>query len=528
MQANFVSLNYNGNNEFDSSVMGSDAIFVKHGNETLEFSSSVYQAELKNCGYEPFDQLNRYWKYMPQGEQDKLFDLLREAREVLNTPDGVMGLIKRLRPIIYEIVDIHDSPAFTRWVPMHSGVWIPEDFQSQYISDPTKPGSREQTYTVGDYWQLVTMILKTRVLVPLFGEFYDITKKESGPIFRDINAYYLISKCSIHDSDAMERLRVYVAKNIKQTGIDVRSSINGIGSELYQQNLIAGIVIRSLAVGRLTRGDRDAHLVQAAYHALRNKLSQGENHQNAVLPKDNPGEGDDGNEDSSSRAEKYKNKAPIPPGEITAIEKYTEYTHEIAARLLLKGELDEAESKELDFILETTPDIEFEECQIQLMRWVINPIVSARAFWDINKSSVMRLAAIAQFVLWKTDFRDLAILVTARSLTAQGYGTFSGESRTQIPKALADRINELYPYYRQHPKKVSKTDNNAIREIMQLADDLCKHTWFLNIADDHIEKLRGSATNKTYRPPGDMRVRLATYVIYMQERNANFIPLYKF
>lgn len=518
MQANFIN----------AGVVGSSVIHVKHGKETLEFSGAVYQGAFRHHVFDPFAQVNVYWNRLNPELLDRIFGLFIEAKEILNTVPQVTALIRQLRPVVEEIISIHDTPEYEHWIRRHAGVWIPEDLKNEYVFNHERPGSREQTYLVPDYWDLAETLLKVRPLAPIFGEFVEVTKRESGPTFRDLNAYYLITKSSIMDSPAMVRLNGYVAKNVKKDADNTRSAINGIGSDLFQINMISIIFIRALMVASLTKEPTHTHLVQVIFRAMGNKQSQSDSHQNAVLPKVNPNDSDDG-EDSSSHAEKYKNKAPIPPGEITALEKYTEYTHDIAARLLVKNSLDEVESEELTRILNTIPDLNLEECQVQLIRWVTNPIIPPRAYWDINKSSVTRLACIAQFVLWNTGFKDLAGLVTARSINAEGVGSFGNESRAQIPKPLIEKLTKLFPFYRRHPtKKLANGDIDVVREICQLSDELSSHTWFLNLADTQLAETRGSASNKTYRLGYETRIRLSEYAIYSQERNAAYVTLYNF
>ncbi|BAS05011.2 hypothetical protein [Ralstonia phage RSF1] len=512
-------------------VAGNGMILIEHRGETLEFSGSVYGQAFKKGTYEPFQQINKYWSRIDIELQDKIFDLYRQAKIVFNETFNVNPLILQLRPIVNEIIDLHDTEDFERWTRYHAGIWIPEDLDAEYKFSHEKPGSREQTYLITDYWELVYMVIKLRSIAPIWGEFAEITKKESGPTFRDLNAYFTISKSSIAESPAMQRLNHYVAKNVKQDDINIRASIDGIGSDVFQTNLVANILVRFLVIASFTRQPSDTHLVQIIHKTLRNRLSQNESHQNAILEKINPNE-DDSSEDSSSRAEKYKNKPLVPPGEFTAIEKWTEYYREIAARLLLKNELSEEEIAELDRAMEAADAMSshtLEECQIRIIQWVVSPIVSARSMWDINKSSILRLAGIAQFVLWNTDFKDLAGIPTARSMNAEGYGSYSSESRAHITKDKIDKLNELYPYYRRHPtKKAVKPNNDAVNEIMDLAQQLSDHTWFLNMAEEQIAELRGSAANKTHRVGYDIRNRLADYAIYMQLRNAQFISLYTF
>ena len=515
----------------NSNDSGISAVYVEHRGQRLEFNAAVYQQAFKKGSYDPFLQINNYWDRQETEFKDKLFELFLETKNIFNNIYQVNDLILQLRPVVAQMLDMHDNEELERWTRFHGRVWIPEDLDVEYKDDVVRPGSREQTYLVSDYWELVFMVMKLRVIAPIWGEFVEVTKKESGPIFRDLNTYYLISKTHIEKSPAMQRLNRYVAKNVKQDDIDIRSSINGIGSDSFQANLIANILVRFLVIASLTREPSDTHLVQIVHKTLRNRLSQNESHQNAILEKLNPGE-DDLSEDSSSRAEKYKNKPLVPPGEFTAIEKSTEYTHEIAARILTVNELTAEQSKALDVALadaQSMGSTAFEECQIHLMQWAISPIITARALWDINRSSILRLAGITQFYLWQIGYKDLAGLVTARSLTAEGVMQYSSESRAHIPKDLIDQLNELYPFYRRHPtKKALKPNNEAINEIMQLSQDLSDHTWFLNMADHQIAELKGSAANKTHRVGYDIRIRLSELAIFLQKRNEEFISLYSF
>lgn len=516
-------------------TIGISTIEIAHRDQVIVFSASVYQQAFKkgtkNGIYEPFDQINKYWRRIDEKMQDTIFNLFVQAKEMFNEHFTVGPLILNLRPIVNELIKIHDTEEFERWAQIHAGIWIPEELEREYKFNHERPGSREQTYLVSDYWELAFMVLKLRVIAPIWGEFVETTKKESGAVYRDLNAYYVISKSSIESSPALKRLNDYISKNVKQDEINIRSSIDGIGSDLFQTNLIANTLVRFLVIASLTREPNDTHLVQVVHRTLRNRMSQNDNHQNAILPKSNPNENSE-SEDSSSRAEIYKNKPLVPPGEFTAIEKYTEYVNEIAARLMLKNELTDNEMEDLEKAIvcaEKMESVPFEDAQIKLIQWTVNPIIPARSLLDINKSSIIRLAGIAQFLLWQYGFKELSGIPTARSMNAEGYGSFASESRAHIPKDLADKLNLLYPYFRRNPnKKNVKVVNEVTAEIMALSQDLSAHTWFLNISDSKIEELKGSSINKTHRVGYDIRIKLAEYAIYLQERNKEFLSLYNF
>lgn len=507
------------------------SIILKHGKQSLEFSGKVYQQAFKKGTFDPYSQINRYWSRVDKVGQAEIFDLFVEAKEIFNNFFKVDALILRLRPIMARLVEIHDTEDYERWARIHGSIWIPEELDHEYKYSHERPGSREQTYLVEDYWELVFMVLKLRCISPIWGEFNELTSRQSGPTFKDLNAFYLIKQTSIMGSPAMNRLQDYVNKNTKQEGINLRSSIDGIGSDVYQDNLIANTLVRFLAVSSLTRDPADVHLVQVIHKSIRNRLSQNDSHQNAILEKSVPNDNSD-SEDSSSRAEIYKNKPLVAPGEITAIEKSTEYVNDIAARLLVKNELTKEEIGKLNTALDNAEKMvthPFEACQIRLIQWTVSPIIPARALLDINKSSIIRLAGIAQFVLEEYGFSDLAGICTARSMNSEGFGQYGSESRAHIPKDLADKLNELYPYYRRNPNKSTlRQPNEAAAEIMKLSQELSNHTWYLNLSDETLEATRGSSVNKTYRTGYDIRILLSKAAIYLQERNKSFLSLFQF
>lgn len=499
--------------------------YTSHKGETLEWNGGAFQRIFKKAIFEPFDQLNKFWRRLGEEEQEEIFQLYREARDICNKIQDVEALILNLRPVVYRLLDIHNTESFDHWARTHANIWIPAEMETVYTQDFERPRSREQTYLVGDYWELVFMVMRLRVIAPIWGEFVELTRRSAGS-YTDQNAYYLILNSSVDKSPAMARLRRYVSKNVKETDYTPRTAIDGVGSDDFETSLIAPILVRYLVLANLTRDMSDTHLVQIVHKTLRNRLSQNESHQNAVLPKQNPKDESD-SEDSTSRAEKYKNKPQVAPGIFTAIEKETEYMSSIARKLIKVDKLDQDDQKLLSDAYESAlklSTIPMEQCQLRLIQIVVNPIVVARALWDINKASILRLAAVAQFALWKYGFQDLASFVTASSQSDISDNQYGTETRSHIPKELQAELDVLYPYQRRHPtKKTLKVVNDAIVEIGEIATALSEHTWYSNLSDQLLIETRGSALNKTHRVNPDIRIRLAELVIFIQKRNRDYV-----
>lgn len=509
-------------------ITGTIMCYITHKGEKIEWNGAAFQRTFKKAIFEPFTQLNRYWARLDEEEQDRIFELYKEAKNYCNNVPDVKALIMTLRPLVHDLLKMHDTEEFDHWVRMHGGIWIPSDLESEYVQDYERPRSREQTYLVPDFWALVFMIIKLRVIAPIWGEFVELIRRTAGQ-FTEINAYYLILNSTVDKSPAMARFRQYVSKNLKETDYTTRTAVEGTGRQDFETALIAPILVRYLVLANLTHEMNDMHLVQIIHRTLRNRLSQNESHQNTILPKQNPKDESDG-EDATSRAEKYKNKPTVAPGIFVAIEKDTEYMGRIAAQLIGVRRLTPEDQEMLDDAYKSASElhtIPMEQCQIRLIQITVNPIVAAKAGWDINKAAIVRLAAVAQFALWKYGFQDLATYVTASSHSGgSDYGT---ESRSHIPKELQAELDILYPFQRRHPtKKNLKVVNDAIQEIMELSAALSEFTWYSNLSDKLLIETRGSALNKTYRVNHDIRIRLAELAIFIQKRNKQYINLQNF
>ena len=514
-----------------ANMQRSACMLVHHKDETVEFNGQAFVRIFKKGTFEPFIQLNKYWERLSKSDQDRIFSLYRQARLICADVTTVRGLIVALRPLVSELLEFHDTEQFDRFVRHQADIRVPADFDEEFKQDFRRARTREQTYVVGDYWDLVTMLAKLRTIAPIWGEFVEITRRDSGN-FVEMNAYYLIKNTVVDTCAAMTRLREYVAKTLKKDDYTARSAVEGIGSADFQTNHIANVLVRYICLANLVQEPGDMHLVQIIHKTLKNRISQNDSHQNKIQDKRPPKDEDGGSEDSSSIVEKYKYKPQVAPGTFVAIEKDTEYMDRIASRLLLKDSLSRAERSELKDSLESAKlvgAVAFENCQISMMQIVVSPIISARAHWDIEHSAIQRIAAITEFVLWNTGFKDLAGIATGRSLSGDHETNFGTESRSHIPKEITERLDELYPFQKKHPfKKSNKNTNDALVQIHALAGELSDYSWYLNLTDEKLKEIRGSAANKTYRVGHDIRVRLAQLVIHIQERNANYIPMFQF
>jgi len=511
-------------------VGGYRTISIINGDRTLDFTAAFYNRIFNKGLYDPFNELNEYWERLDKETLDNLFSLYENSKEVLNESMRISDLIVRLRPVIDAIVNIHNTDRFDNFVRFHSDVWIPMDLTNEYLFDHERPGTREQTYLISDYWNLVVLSVKLRALTPIISEYLEKTKLESGTTFLNLNAYYLLTKSPIINEPALDKLNQYIDKNSKQVTVHTRSTLDGIGSEYFLTSILANIIIKVLCVADLCQGGENSHLVQLVHKEIRNKLSQLNSYQNEVKDKNHNDIKMD-SDDSTSIVENYKNKPLVAPGDFSAMEIWTTHMDEILAKLYCQDLLTDEQYKSLmdeyDYV-HNTIDHPFEDCQINLIRWVVNPIFSPRAMWDINRASIVRLSVIAQEWLFNCGFKEIALLTTAKSLHADEYGSSNGMFKVNISKTSMEELNELYPYYRKFPnKKNFKQVNDVVLEIESIDKDLSNHTWSLCASDEKVKELTRDSLNKIYRTSNNLKTRLVDLAIALQKRNKNFVNSFK-
>src|SRR5699024_5263625 len=101
-----------------------------------------------------------------------------------------------------------------------------------------------------EYKGLVLLVLGTRLMIPIWGEYLTLNLKRLGG-FKEYRALKLLSNTEIIQCDEMMRLREYVdttgiSKNDRDNAV-----IRGTSSEELSEYLLAILVVRELSIGAI-------------------------------------------------------------------------------------------------------------------------------------------------------------------------------------------------------------------------------------------------------------------------------------
>lgn len=476
--------------------------------------------------FDMFEHINAYWSQLKKPEQDKIFETYKSIRSLFDDVWDRNQLTMRLYNLVGELLDHHDLDDAKHWITFHSSIVIPDTntFKLEYIPSPDKPGTRDQTYLRDDYISLITMATILRAMIPIWGEFIGRTRSEAGNNFKEYYAFKLINKSRLAVSEAMEKLRVYVeCSSIAGKG-KAASILGGVSSEDFAPWVLGLVVTRKVCVGDVRGIDPATTLITHIYNYVHQKVTGVDNSFNGpdrgIIKDKKFKELSQEGEKNLSRLEGYKEKQEIPAGDIVALEFSVQDPYKLAQMLaptinteLVTSALHSADTLNHNRIYDS---------QIVLLQWVMKPVVPTRGISYLCKTTIVRLLAVCQAVLWHRGHKELAGLCTATASQNDIEFQSSGvDSRARIPKEISDELNKLFPHMKRPSgkQKTIKLTNQAVIAIDSVADMLSMFDWILTIEDKYLRELNNNTSQRRYSIPHNVKVLLANLVLQVAKRN---------
>ena len=494
---------------------------LEHNEEIIEWNIALYDKIIIKKDYDIFDQINKYWEYLPKATQDQIFAIYKRTKEVFDNTWDSDQLTKELYTLIADLYQFHELTDIRHWVNFHSDLALPRDIDLRevFVESDETPGTRERTYLKEDYKWLVTLSIALRVVIPIWGEFISRTRKETGTVFKEYYAFKLLSYSSIARSEPMERLRIYVEHSLQADKSKAAAVLGGISSEDFPTWILALVLVRCLSIGDVRGLDPTSSLITFIYKYIRQKV-QGHDNSFIGMVKDKSfeGQGQEG-ENNLSKLENYKIKQDIPAGDLAIIEYYMQNIDVLATKICPDVDL-----ALLSESTETVSALESEliwKPQITLIQWVLKPVVPPRGVLHLNKLLCLRAMAVTQTLLWHRGHFELAGLVSAIIQKSDDELQLAGtDSRARIPKDLAEKLDSLFPYARKLSGKQNlvKRQNPATEAIDSVANLFSEHNWRLTLPQEWVSTITGS-NSRLYSVPHNIKILLAKLAIAVAERS---------
>lgn len=497
-------------------LIGTTEIIIEHGDASTVWNISSYDKKTIPPEIELCRHINEYWARLPGFRQEKIFGIYSKIYACLKRHSDMQPLVQTLLPLVAQLYEEHALEDISRWMSFHSDISVPPNFVEEYKESEKKSGTREKTYLQGDYQQLAVLALCLRTMVPVWGEFINKMFREVGNVFKEYRAFQLLSQTPLMHSAPVEKLRMYVNRNIQMNKINPTAIMKGVGSQDYPSWLLSLVVVRRVCVGGLANATPKSNLVTSVFNYVNNKVTTTNSTPFGEVVKAKEFSSGDSNSDLNvSRQEAYKIKQELSQGDVAMLEFYMEDPVHMAR--LLKPDVDVAL---LMVFLEGAMALTSEDISrhsIVLTQWVLKPAFPPRGVTQLSKMAAIRAIAIAQTVLWEKGHRELAALMTAiESNLGDELQQGSTGSRSEITKAQMSELTALYPYGRAS-KKTTKVPNVAAVAIELVADMIAKGDWLLSLPESLLASVNKTGIRR-YSPPSNARILLADLVIQIAKR----------
>lgn len=504
----------------DDLINGITTVSLVHGNEIpLDWDIAVLDKINNDAEYDIFREINGYWEYLKPDVQDKLFNVYKRIKEVMENVNTVDEITKRLYVLVAELFEYHDLKDVKHWIDYYGGLHIPSSIMEDFKESQESPWTRERTYLKEEYRWLVSLSVALRCMIPVWGDYIAMTKRDHGTQFKEFYAFRLLSYANINRSATMERLRTYVEASLPNDKPSTSSIFGGISSADFPSWMLGLVMVRRLIVGDVRGIDPKVSLASSMHNFIHQRIrGHDSSFIGVVKEKILEGSGQD-SENNISRAEAYKSKEPEPQGDISTLDFYAEKPEKMALQLcptlnmvLLQQSLISTKALETFNI---TP------AQITLLQWVIDPVLKAMGVERLEKLNLINCMAVAQAFLWHHGHFEIAALMTAIPQPKRSVMNVGTTTRSRIPPDMEELIASYYPFSHRPSGKTKlsndfsgvKTTSQPFEAIKELEKELSNSEWRLTLPDDWVEVLTKNKRSRGYPVPHDIKVKLAVLVI---------------
>ncbi len=514
-----------------SSGTGLTSVTLEHGGRTSVWDVSGTYAKTsvgRGAGVDDeidtealFAEINGYWATLSPERQQGIWDVFEDIRQIFEADYELRTAIKQLRQKVAQLYQFMPMAELQHYLNFHAEIDYPSSVHEKFNPNSTVTRA-DSTYLKQDYFGLVALSVALRPMIPIWGSFIDISKRDVGNNYKEYQAYGLLYNTHLARSAEVARLREFIeAKVTAQTTGDKNFTtvMGGLGTVEMPGFLTAQICVRRLAVSTVTgHGDR-VNLIAKAHFFVDSKMKSldrdfGRRFGGKISEKKLTGGAADDN--NTSVVEMFKIKPDLSDGEIVILNVYAEDPWRMAAVRCpdLPPDYLRATLESVDKL----DQVDISPHQTWLVKWIIHPIIPAKGVDLLTIDPLKNCLAVTQAVLWHWGYYDLAAMVTAiPQLHGDDIMIGATESRQRIQKEQLQKMQERYPYALPAKRGAPiRQTNVAARAVDRLADLLTRNDWTLTGPPALLEKTSRVGTSRTLTAPPDLKIQLANLIEHPQ------------
>lgn len=491
-------------------------IVTEHNNERLHWNMqsrtwSSKDTETMAVFSSAFDQINQYFAYLPEAQQQRIFNKYAEIhgvlRSVTRVADQCEDLVAAITPMVEDLYNCINQEHFYNWVWNVLRPPIPQSSSAKVFDPETMPGTRERTYLYDDYLNLIPTIIASRVVCPFWFDFVELTYDNVNKEHRELVPFGLLSDTWLVKSPGMLRLEEFVDHTVGNEKYNPAAILLGIGSSNFVYWIIAALVINRIVTVDVMGLRPDKQVVSALYNFIVTRVSGLYSSQPNVNNKfaESSYASDENNQ---SFLEGFRHRIELTPGQ----EADGDYYLERALDKLLAGTRDP-----LDLLERVAPGIDHRlvrdslasatrmdislvcDAQINMAAWLFHPYSQVRASNNFRSERILTLLGLAQAVLLHQGKVDLATLVTGQYVRTVNDGSIHvlGETVATLKANEREVYRATFPM-EKITRNQNKTTNYVMEDIYALVLSLQDYDISCTFSPETLAKVQGDNTSRRY------------------------------
>ena len=499
--------------------------YVQHKGQEIAFSVRAFTPSAFETANEKsplFTHINRYIATLSDKAQDDIFRIYSNIKNIF---DMTTEFDVAKRQLISEVGDLYyffNYDQIAKWMK-HSthDIVLPstKHIRTHYIENDDRNHTKDKTYILSDYVDLINLIVQLRPMIFIWGEFIKNFSSATGTSFKEFSAYDLLSKTGVLETTPMQKLETYV-KVVTPAEGSKEAIVEFISSEDYPMWNLALLIVRKVCLSDV-RGlvDDTPIIIRHISTHLREKIKHSSNSfDGQIRSKTEKSENNQSEENQTSKLEAIKTKEEMAAGERMFIELM------VKNPLLLAQQLDATCPPELviefyNLLTNTNlPPLLLSHVQEIITKQVCSLVMPHRGFDYLDREKLNCVAAV-QAVLWNQGHTLIAGVLSAQALSdiKQDYINASSESKSKVQPELREKLLSLFPFTKK--SKSGKETDVVSANIDLLVKLLSNETWILRLPPDKVALV--NTTNPTLlrlTMPPNIKNNVIEYAIYVASR----------
>lgn len=442
-----------------------NTMVISHRHHVMECPTSGYSRKNANAA-EAYRPLNEYFATLTLAQQDYIFGIYAEVKDIVDAPISYTEIKERLTDLVTNLYENTDYQRLENWTIEFGRIGYPPDM-SDVI--PERYNTRIN-YTKTDYTNLVVLSLFFKMLTPIWGLFSSAPSSlDVG--HRDLNCMELLNRCDVWDKPAMLRLLDYCEALTEKHMDDLSPTIitKQLGSVEMPMYFLSLAVIRRISIGEI-RSIHDT-LIKVTSNFLQSTIT---NLSGGVRDKKEFSSG----EEQESVVERHRISQELADYLIVTEEEAIKDIAQAVKVISPEGDVEMA----IRCIqrIENNPLFSIGSYHMLLCGLVAHKVFTLRMYLLLSRQCRLYLIGLSAAELHRLGYTELAELMLScyqeQTTDAIDMYMVTGGNFAPLSKELRLQLDKIYTYQRLENFTKAKT-NPGVSLIENMVAEINRYIW---------------------------------------------------